>query len=57
MLKIAALNDYEPMEFCSAFEYPKTPVITNESLYKVQLFNWGLIPDWSEDTSIRNYTL
>jgi len=55
--EIAALNDYEPMEFCSAFEHPKTPVITNEYPNKVQLFNWGLIPNWSQDESIRNYTL
>jgi len=55
--EIAALNDYEPMEFCSAFEHPKTPVITNESPNKIQLFNWGLIPNWSQDESIRNYTL
>ncbi|SNR37160.1 SOS response-associated peptidase [Lutibacter flavus] len=51
------LNDYEPIEFCSAFEYPKTPVITNESPNKIQLYNWGLVPSWSQDESIRNYTL
>jgi len=55
--EITALNDYEPMEFCSAFNYPKTPVITNKYPNKVQLFNWGLIPNWSQDKSIRNYTL
>lgn len=55
--EINALNDYEPMEVCSAFEYPKTPIITNEAPTKVQLYNWGLIPSWSDDNSIRNYTL
>jgi len=54
---IDALNDYNPMEFCSAFDFPKTPIITNENPDKIQLFNWGLIPSWSEDESIRNYTL
>lgn len=54
---IDALNDYEPIEVCSAFEYPKTPVITKEAPTKIQLFNWGLIPSWSKDVSIRNYTL
>lgn len=51
------LNDYEPLAFCSAFEHPKTPVITNISPNKIQQFNWGLIPSWSQDESIRNYTL
>ena len=56
-VEITALNDYNSMEFCSAFEYPKTPIITNEMPSKVQLFNSGLIPSWSNDNSIRNYTL
>jgi len=54
---IDELNDYNPIEFCSAFDFPKTPIITNANTSKVQLFNWGLIPSWSEDESIRNYTL
>jgi len=54
---IDALNDYEPIEFCNAFNYPKTPIITNTSPNKIQLFNWGLIPKWSDNKSIRNYTL
>lgn len=28
---IDALNNYEPIEFCSAFEYLKTPVIAKEN--------------------------
>ena len=55
--EVADLNDYEPMAFCSAFDYPKTPVITNEAPTKVQLFNWGLIPSWAEDDAIKSYTL
>lgn len=51
------LNDYGPSEFCSAFEHPKTPVITNKFPNNIQQFNWGLIPSWSQDESIRNYTL
>lgn len=55
--EIDALNNFEPIEFCSAFDYPKTPVITNKIPTKIQLYNWGLIPAWSQDNSIRNYTL
>lgn len=55
--EVTDLNDYEPMEFCNAFDYPKTPIITNKSPNKIQLFNWGLIPSWAEDDAIKNYTL
>lgn len=55
--EIVALNEFEPKEFYSAFEYPKTPIITNKTPNKVQLFNWGLIPTWTEDEAIRSYTL
>jgi putative SOS response-associated peptidase YedK len=55
--EVTDLNSYEPQEFCSAFEYPKTPVITHEAPHKVQLFHWGLIPSWSEDDTIKKYTL
>ena len=30
--EITALNSYEPITFCSAFDYPKTPIITNEMI-------------------------
>jgi putative SOS response-associated peptidase YedK len=54
---IDELNDYEPIEYCSAFDFPKTPVITSNEPKKAQLFHWGLIPEWSQDNSIRKYTL
>ena len=55
--EIDALNAYDPTEFCSAFDFPKTPVITDKEPKNIQLFHWGLIPSWSQDTAIRNYTL
>lgn len=55
--EVASLSDYNPSEFCSAFDYPKTPIIANNNPNKIELFNWGLIPEWSQDDSIRNYTL
>lgn len=39
------------------FDYPKTPIITNKEEATIQLFNWGLIPSWSKDDSIKQYTL
>ncbi|AOW20748.1 SOS response-associated peptidase [Urechidicola croceus] len=54
---ISELGDFESLEVLSAFDFPKTPVITNTNPDKIQLFNWGLVPSWSQDISIRNYTL
>lgn len=39
------------------FEFPKTPIITNTSPSQASFYNWGLIPKWAKNTSIRNYTL
>lgn len=41
----------------NGFDFPKTPVISNENINKVQLFDWGLIPSWSMDNEIRKFTL
>jgi putative SOS response-associated peptidase YedK len=44
-------------EIYNAFQYPKTPVITNREADKIQLFNWGLIPAWVKDDTIKKITL
>ena len=49
-------NDYQPAIY-NGFEFPKTPVITNSNINKIQLFHWGLIPHWAKDNSIRKSTL
>ena len=41
----------------NGFDFPKTPIITGSETNKVQLFNWGLIPNWSIDEDIRKFTL
>ncbi len=41
----------------NGFDFPKTPVISNDDLNKVQLYDWGLIPSWSSDSDIRKFTL
>lgn len=55
--EVEALNDYDPIEFCSAFNFPKTPVITDEDPNRVALFQWGLIPEWSQNDTIKRHTL
>jgi len=41
----------------NGFVYPKTPVITNNDLKIIQLYNWGLIPFWSKEKDARQFTL
>lgn len=47
----------EDFELNKAFEYPKTPIITNANPDKISMYNWGLVPEWASDTSFRHYTL
>ena len=54
---VGEVEDLDSIELCSAFDFPKTPIITNRDKNKVQMFNWGLIPSWSEDNTIRKFTL
>lgn len=49
-------NEYQPSDY-NGFEFPKTPVITNSDIHKIQLFHWGLIPHWAKETAIRKNTL
>lgn len=41
----------------NGFDFPKTPVISDNAMNKVQLFDWGLIPSWATDHEIRKFTL
>lgn len=45
-------ENYIPSQY-NGFQFPKTPVITNDRRNEIQLFNWGLLPSWSKDKSIR----
>lgn len=54
--KIKDETIFEPAIY-NGFQFPKTPVITNNKPNEIQLFNWGLIPFWAKDNSIRKNTL
>lgn len=41
----------------NGFEFPRTPVICNQQPDIIQLFQWGLIPSWAKDNSIKKHTL
>jgi len=49
-------NQYFPSGY-NGFQFPKTPVIINNETDKIQLYYWGLIPQWAKDNLIRKYTL
>lgn len=55
--KISEPEDFSSYDIQSAFNYPKSPVITNQNPSCISMLNWGLIPPHSTDESIRRYTL
>ena len=40
-----------------SFTHPRTPIITNKEPAQIQMYHWGLIPSWSKDKTIQQYTL
>lgn len=48
---------FESSQRINGFSFPKTPVITNQNTELIQHFQWGLIPNWAQDTTIQKYTL
>lgn len=54
--KFISPESYTPSEEINAFDFLKTPVIT-EGRGEIDLFNWGLIPFWAKDDKIKKMTL
>ena len=50
-LQLEMANEY------NGFAFPKTPVITNRDKSIIEHLQWGLIPFWAKNDSIRQYTL
>ena len=52
---------FEPTQHANAFTHPLMPIITNDKPDTIQLFKWGLIPNWVKDKErakeISNMTL
>ena len=55
--KMVEEEQYEINIQLSGFNYPQTPIISNLDKDKIQLFNWGLIPNSAENEVIRSFTL
>ncbi len=47
---------YKSQTWVNAFEFPSMPIIVEEKP-EFQFYNWGLIPHWAKDDSIKKYTL
>ena len=52
---------FEPTQHANAFTHPLMPIITNDKPDTIQLFKWGLIPNWVQEKErakeISNMTL
>lgn len=51
------LSNFLVTDHINGFMFPKTPVITNKEPELIKMYNWGLIPGWAKDNTIRQYTL
>lgn len=47
---------YQPSIF-NGFQFPQTPVITNNQPDTIRMLHWGLLPHWAKDKDIRKNTL
>ncbi len=50
-------DSYHPQEEINGFDFSPTPVITDANSGEIQMFNWGLIPHWAKNDSIKKMTL
>lgn len=48
---------FNPSDVIMAFDYPKTPVVTNINPDGAQFLQWGLLPKWAKTIDHRKYTL
>ena len=55
--KIEDISLFQPSNHINAFEFPKTPIITNREPNIIEHYQWGLIPYWAKDNSVKKYTL
>lgn len=55
--KFIAPGEYQPKEEINGFSFGLNPVITNDDMGEIQLFQWGLIPFWAKNDQIKKMTL
>lgn len=54
---VRKLNQYRRTDLFNGFTFPETPVIAHDNRAEIDFFQWGLIPFWSKDDKIKQYTL
>ena len=55
--KIEDISLFQSSNLINAFEFPKTPVITNKNKTIIEHYQWGLIPYWAKNDEIKKFTL
>ncbi|MEE9349423.1 MAG: SOS response-associated peptidase family protein [Flavobacteriaceae bacterium] len=55
--KIENIDVFTTSKHYNGFSFPKTPVITNEDVSKIQMMHWGLHPNWAQDDFNKTFTL
>ena len=50
-------QEYKPKQEINAFDFSKTPVITDEGRGEIEMYHWGLIPFWAKNDGIKKSTL
>jgi putative SOS response-associated peptidase YedK len=55
--KVISPELYKPTDSTNGFSYPMMPVIKDSGKGMINLLNWGLVPHWSKDDSIKKFTL
>jgi len=48
---------YNEQQEINAFTHPKTPIITSLNQNNIHFYQWGLIPNWAKNDSIKKQTL
>jgi putative SOS response-associated peptidase YedK len=55
--KIDNISNFKPQENINGFDFPLTPIITDETPNIISHYNWGIIPSWSQNDDIKKLTL
>jgi putative SOS response-associated peptidase YedK len=55
--KIDDISKFKPQENINGFDFPLTPIITDEAPEIITHYNWGIIPSWSQNDDIKKLTL
>lgn len=50
-------DEFKTSDYVNGFDHPLCPIITSVNQHEIQLFSWGLVPNWAKDLKIQNNTL